>query len=61
MTVTCRGRITVGQLLAGAVALLVTLLLSQLSLAGGDDLRAMRLFLDKGIITQQEYEQAVTK
>ena len=59
MTVACWGRITTGKALAGAVVLLVTLLFSQLSLAGADDHRALRLLLEKGIITQQEYEQAV--
>jgi len=60
-TVACRGRITVGQALAGAVVLLVALLFAQPSLAGGDEHRTLRLLLDKGIITQQEYDQAVTE
>ena len=59
MTVARRCRITMGQALARAVVLLVTLVFTQPSLAGGDDHRALRLLLDKGIITQQEYDQAV--
>jgi hypothetical protein len=58
-TVACRGRITVGQALAGIVVLLTVLLFTQPSLAGGDDHRALQLLLNKGIITQQEYDQAV--
>ena len=54
-----RCRIAAEQALTGAVVLLVALLFSQPSLAGGDDHRALRLLLDKGIITQQEYDQAV--
>ena len=57
--VTCRGRITVGQVLAGAIVLFVALLFSQLSFAGGDEHRTLRLLLDKNIITQEEYDQAV--
>lgn len=49
------------QALAGAAVLLVALVLTQPSLAGGNDHRALRLLLDKGIITQQEYEQAVAE
>ena len=60
-TVACRGRITVGQVLAGAVLLFVALLFSQPSLAGGDDHRVLQLLLDKGIITQQEYDEAVAE
>ena len=55
----CRGRISVGQALAGIVTLVTVLLFTQPSLAGGDDHRALQLLLDKGIITQQEYDQAV--
>jgi hypothetical protein len=49
----------VGQALAGMVALLSVLLFTQPSLAGGDDHRALQLLLNKGIITQQEYDQAL--
>ena len=60
MAITCRGRNATGQAFAGTMALLlITLMFSQQSLAGGDDHRALRLLLDKGIITQQEYDQAV--
>src|SRR5206468_6950605 len=55
----CRGLITVGQALAGVVALFTMLLFTQPSLARGDDHRALQLLLEKGIITQQEYDQAV--
>jgi hypothetical protein len=41
------------------VALLTVLSFTQPSLAGGDDHRTLRLLLDKSIITQQEYDQAV--
>ncbi|MCX5723438.1 MAG: hypothetical protein NTX84_02750, partial [Nitrospirae bacterium] len=61
MTVRYRGRITAGQALAGTVALLITLLFTHPSLAGGDDHRALRFLRDKGIITQQEYDQAVAE
>jgi hypothetical protein len=50
-----------GQALAGMVAILTVLLFTQPSLAGGDEHRTLRLLLDKGIITQQEYDQAVTE
>src|SRR5437867_7558071 len=52
-------RIIVGQVLAGIVTLVTVLLFTQPSLAGGDVHRALQLPLDKGIITQQEYDQAV--
>src|SRR5438046_242947 len=52
-------RIIVGQVLAGIVTLVTVLLFTQSSLAGGDDHRALQLLLDKRIITQQEYDQAV--
>ena len=58
MAITRSHRIATGQAVAGTVALLITLMLSQQSLAGGGDHRALRLLLDKGIITQQEYDQA---
>ena len=58
MAITCRARIATGQAVAGAVALLLMLMFSQQSLAGGDDHRALRLLLDKDIITQQEFDQA---
>ena len=48
-----------GQALAGIVTLVTVLLFTQPSLAGGDDHRALQFLLDKGIITQQEYDQAV--
>ena len=60
-TVACRNRITVGQALAGVVALVTVLLVTQPSLAGGDEHRTLRLLQEKGIITQQEYDQAVTE
>ncbi len=56
-----RDRITVKQALAGIVAILTILLLTQPSRADGDDHRALQLLLNKGIITQQEYDQAVTE
>jgi hypothetical protein len=59
MTVARRGQIIAERALAGAVFLLVALLFSQPSLARADDHRALKLLLDKGIITQQEYDQAV--
>jgi hypothetical protein len=56
---TCLRRITVGQVLTGMVALVAVLLLAGLSLAGGGEHRTLQLLLNKGIITQQEYDQAV--
>lgn len=56
-----RGRITVIQALAGMVAILILLLFAEPSLAGGDDHRALQLLLNKGIITQQEYDQAIAE
>ncbi len=58
-TATCRDRITVGQTLAGMVALVTVLFFTQLRFAGGDEHRTLRLLLEKNIITQQEYDQAV--
>jgi hypothetical protein len=58
-TVVCRGCITERQTGAGMAAIFALLLFTQPCLAGGDDHRALRLLLDKGIITQQEYDQAV--
>jgi hypothetical protein len=55
----CRGRITVGQALAGMVALFAMLLFTQVGLAQGGEHRTLQLLLNKGIITQQEYDQAV--
>jgi hypothetical protein len=49
----------VGQALAGIVALVTVLLFTQPSFAGGDEHRTLRLLLDKNIITQEEYDQAV--
>lgn len=60
MTVACRGRIAVGQALAGTAAILTLLLFTRPSRAEGDDYRALQLLLNKGIITQQEYDQPVT-
>jgi hypothetical protein len=51
--------ITVGQALAGLVALFTMLLFTQPGLAGGGEHRTLQLLLNKGIITQQEYDQAV--
>jgi hypothetical protein len=48
-----------GQALAGVVMLFVALLFSQASLAGEGDHRTLQLLLNKGLITQQEYDQAV--
>jgi hypothetical protein len=53
------GRITAGQVLAGMVVLVAVLLFAGLSLAGGGEHRTLQLLLNKGIITQQEYDQAV--
>ena len=61
MTVVYRDRITARQALAGATVLLVALMFTQPSLAGGSDHRALQLLLNKGIITQQEYGQAVAE
>ena len=61
MTVACRGRIAVEQALAGTVAILPLLLFTQPSRAEGDDHRTLQLLLKKGIITQQDYDQAVTE
>lgn len=61
MTVACLGRITAGQALAGMVALLTMLFFTQPGRAEGDDHRALQLLLNKGIITQQEYDQAMTE
>jgi|GEM_PF-2601368 len=51
--------ITVGQALAGVVALITMLLFTHPGLAGGGEHRTLQLLLNKGIITQQEYDQAV--
>jgi len=48
-----------GQALAGVGMLFVALLFSQPSLAGERDHRTLQLLLNKGLITQQEYDQAV--
>src|SRR4029077_854511 len=50
---------TVGKALAGMVALFTMLLFAQPGLAGGGEHRTLQLLLNKGIITQQEYDQAV--
>ena len=44
---------------AGMVALVTVLLFTQPGLAGGGEHRTLQLLLNKGIITQQEYDQAV--
>jgi hypothetical protein len=54
----CGSRIPVGQVLAGMVALLTVLLFTQPGLAGGGEHRTLQLLLNKGIITQEEYDQA---
>jgi len=56
-----RGRFTAGQALVGMAAILTILSFIQPSRAEGDDHRALQLLLDKGIITQQEYDQAVSE
>ena len=56
-----RGRFTAGQALVGMAAILTMLSFIQPGRAEGDDHRALQLLLDKGIITQQEYDQAVTE
>ena len=58
-TIAWRCRITGGQTLAGMVALLMLLLFTQPGLAGGGEHRALELLLKKGVITQEEYDQAV--
>ena len=45
--------------LAAVVALLTMLLFTQSGLAGAGEHRTLQLLLNKGIITQQEYDQAV--
>jgi hypothetical protein len=55
---TCPMRITRGQMLAGMVVLITAFLFTGLSLGGGEH-RALQLLLHKGIITQEEYDQAV--
>lgn len=57
--VACRSRITVGQALAGMAAVFALLVLTPPCLAKGDEHRTLKLLLDKGVITQQEYDQAV--
>lgn len=59
MTIAWRCRITGGQTLAGMVALLMLLLFTQAGLAAGGEHRALELLLKKGVITQEEYDQAV--
>ncbi len=61
MTVVYRDRITARQALAGAAVLLLALMFTQPSLAGASDHRALLLLLNKGLITQQEYDQAVAE
>lgn len=56
--VACRSRITVGQALAGMAAVFALLVFTPPCLAKDDDHRTLKLLLDKGIITQQEYDQA---
>jgi len=57
--VACWNRVSARQALTGIVAVLVMLSFSLPCRADGNDHRALRLLLDKGIITQQEYDQAV--
>jgi hypothetical protein len=52
-------RITMELAPAAMVAILTMLFFTQPSLAWGDEHRTLQLLLDKSIITQQEYEQAV--
>ena len=54
-----RGRITRGHVLAGLAALVTASLFMGLSFAGSEDHRTLRLLLEKHIITQAEYDQAV--
>ena len=54
-----RGRITRGHVLAGLAALVTAFLFTGLSFAGTEDHRTLRLLLEKHIITQDEYDQAV--
>ncbi|HSL02979.1 MAG TPA: hypothetical protein VK901_05515, partial [Nitrospiraceae bacterium] len=55
----CLGRITRGQVLAGILALVTMLSFTYPSLAAGGEHHALKLLLNKDIITQQEYDQAV--
>ena len=54
-----RGRITRGHVLAGLAALVTAFLFTGLSFAGTEDHRTLRRLLEKHIITQDEYDQAV--
>ena len=54
-----RGRITRGHVLAGLAALVTAFLFTGISFAGTEDHRTLRLLLEKHIITQDEYDQAV--
>ena len=54
-----RGRITRGHVLAGLAALVTAFLFTGLSFAGTEDHRTLRLLLEKHIITQDEYDQAI--
>ena len=58
-TVVFRSRITARRTVGGMAAILALLLFTQPCFAGGDDHRALQLLLKKGVITQQEYDQAV--
>ena len=53
------GRIRIDQKVAGLIAIVTVLLFTQPGLAGGGEHRTLQLLLNKGIITQQEYDQAV--
>ena len=54
-----RGRITRGHVLAGLAALVTASLFMGISFSGTEDHRTLRLLLEKHIITQAEYDQAV--
>jgi hypothetical protein len=54
-----RGRITRGHVLAGLAALVTAFRFTGISFTGTEDHRTLRLLLEKHIITQEEYDQAV--
>ena len=56
-----RCRIALQLIQSGILAISIVLILGEPSLAGQDDHRALHLLLNKGIITQEEYDQAVTE
>jgi len=53
------GRIRIGQMGAGLVVMVTMLCVMHLGLAGAGEHHTLQLLLNKGIITQQEYDQAV--